>query len=75
MDDGFYVTEVIIDTTVRPGMRHLLLLPCLLLAPDPRSELTTYVPMDISAPSGDKAANIKVHSVTMSHHSHNIFIS
>ena len=64
MNDGFYVTEVIIDT-VRPGMRHLLLLPCPLLAPDPRSELTTYVPMDISAPSGDKAANIKVHSVTL----------
>ena len=67
MDDGFYVTEVIIYTA-RTGMRHLLLFPCLLLAPDPRSELTTYVPMDISAPSGDKAANIKVHSVTLPHH-------
>ena len=45
-------------------MRHLLLLPvCLLLAPDPRSELTNYIPMEISAPSGDKAANIKVHSL------------
>ena len=44
-------------------MRHLLLLPvCLLLAPDPRSELTNYIPMEISAPSGDKAANIKVMS-------------
>ena len=42
-------------------MRHLLLLPvCLALAPNPRSELTNYIPMEISAPSGDKAANIKV---------------
>ena len=49
-------------------MRHLLLLPCLVLAPDPRSELTTYIPMEISAPSGDKAANIKVVShVTHTH--------
>ena len=49
-------------------MRHLLLLPCLVLAPDPRSELTTYIPMEISAPSGDKAANIKVVShVTRKH--------
>ena len=49
-------------------MRHLLLLPCLVLAPDPRSELTTYIPMEISAPSGDKAANIKV----VSHVTHTI---
>ena len=48
-------------------MRHLLLLPCLVLAPDPRSELTTYIPMEISAPSGDKAANIKVMSHLISH--------
>ena len=46
------------------GMKHLLLLPVfgLVLAPDPRAELTNYIPMEISAPSGDKAANIKVTS-------------
>ena len=53
-------------------MRHLLLLPCLVLAPDPRSELTTYIPMEISAPSGDKAANIKVVSHVTCHTTHTI---
>ena len=38
----------------------LLLSTSLVLAPDPRSDLTNYIPMEVSAPSGDLASNIKV---------------